>query len=398
MPNILNLAGIDLPIKDGTSPAKDPFFDDNAIPRELLKKIAVTIKHNVALLIVGPTGAGKTATIKWIAEQTGNTYRRIQMTGSTDVDNLIGRYGLEVDRGTIWEDGILVRAMKEGEWLLLDEFNMALPEIVTLINSVLDDERTLRIDNKDGTTIVKAHENFRLFATMNPPDEYAGTKDLNLATKDRFAIIDFGYPDEEAEISIITKHTSIARDIGKSERRPKGMIERMATVAKELRHLSEGKQISSPISTRQLIQWAKFTKDLDVKIAFELAILGKCLDYERPILVDTVNRFFQNGESLKTYAKEEKKVELKKPTLGGAVGREYEALTKQTEEAKKFREIKEKRYLEILDKMRKIPTTTGTARVIKTDIPEDAFGSTTIVAKECLDETIKKVVVDDATA
>ena len=98
------------------------------------------VNQSEPVLLVGPTGCGKTATLRYLASKTRNGYRRMQLNGATSLDNFVGR-NLINEQGTYWQDGILTTAMREGHWLVLDELNMALPEICAVLNAVMDDDR-----------------------------------------------------------------------------------------------------------------------------------------------------------------------------------------------------------------------------------------------------------------
>lgn len=64
--------------------------------------------------------------------------------------------------------------MRQGHWIILDELNLAPSEVLEALNRVLDDNRELYIPETQ--TMIKAHVNFRLFATQNPPGLYGGRK------------------------------------------------------------------------------------------------------------------------------------------------------------------------------------------------------------------------------
>lgn len=64
--------------------------------------------------------------------------------------------------------------MRNGYWIILDELNLAPSEVLEALNRVLDDNRELYIPETQ--TVVKAHPNFRIFATQNPPGIYGGRK------------------------------------------------------------------------------------------------------------------------------------------------------------------------------------------------------------------------------
>lgn len=70
--------------------------------------------------------------------------------------------------------GVLVQAMRRGEWIILDELNLAPSEVLEALNRLLDDNRQLLI-TETGVTVT-AHPRFMLFATQNPPGLYGGRK------------------------------------------------------------------------------------------------------------------------------------------------------------------------------------------------------------------------------
>jgi midasin (ATPase involved in ribosome maturation) len=154
---LFKLGGIALPYNTRKTPYVPVVenFVENALDKKNIKAVMGSVLDNEAILLVGPTGCGKTTTVKWLASQTNNSYRRIQLTGGTGVDNLVGKWLIN-SQGTYWEDGILTEAMRNGYWVLLDELNAVLPEVLFVINSVLDGDRELILDEKSRER-VKAH-------------------------------------------------------------------------------------------------------------------------------------------------------------------------------------------------------------------------------------------------
>jgi hypothetical protein len=130
---------------------------------------------NEHVMLVGPTAASKTSLLRYLAFLTGNDFMRVSLDGQTDTAELIGEY-VPVEsfgrRKYGWADGILVEAMKKGYWILLDEMNLADPQVLERINSLIDDDSFLVITEHEGET-VRPHPDFRLFAAMNP-SRYAG--------------------------------------------------------------------------------------------------------------------------------------------------------------------------------------------------------------------------------
>lgn len=232
-----------------------------------LENIALGIRENLPVLLIGDTGTGKTSFVRHLASLTGNAFRRLNLNGSTTVEELNGHYTADDKAvGLRWIDGILPEAMKNGYWLCLDELNAALPEILFVLQSVLDDDKFLVLPEHENE-VIKPHPNFRIFATMNPSLEYAGTKDLNKALLSRFTIVlQTEYADPAREIEIIKTHAPHIDD---------KQATLMVRVAEEIRKGKASNSISFTCSTRELINWAKLTQFMPIKQSAELALLNK---------------------------------------------------------------------------------------------------------------------------
>ncbi len=138
-------------------------------------------------LIQGDTSVGKTSLIKWLAKATNNTLIRINNHDHNDLQEYIGSYGLDNSGKLVFKEGLLIQAMKNGYWILLDELNLASSDVLEALNRVLDDNREIFIPEVQET--VKAHPKFILFATQNPPRKYPGRKQLSKAFRNRFNIM-----------------------------------------------------------------------------------------------------------------------------------------------------------------------------------------------------------------
>lgn len=79
------------------------------------------------------------------------------------------------------EPGVLLEAITNGELILIDEINVLIPEVTSILHTLLDWQRTITVS---GLGEVKAHPDFRLVAAMNVG--YMGTRPLNNAFRDRF--------------------------------------------------------------------------------------------------------------------------------------------------------------------------------------------------------------------
>ncbi|MGL4553122.1 MAG: AAA family ATPase, partial [Gemmataceae bacterium] len=177
-----------------------------------LEHIAASVLLREPCLLEGETSTSKTSGVLFVAGLLRQPVVRLNLNGQTDTGELIGRYvprddeavsGAEWDEdgeeGTLavrerasvggslwrWQDGLVVQAMKQGWWVLLDEVNLAEPQILERLNSVLEAEPSLVLTEHENEPIAPVHPSFRVFATMNPA-EYAGRSVLSPAYRDRW--------------------------------------------------------------------------------------------------------------------------------------------------------------------------------------------------------------------
>ncbi|KAH9812034.1 hypothetical protein DFH28DRAFT_1177882 [Melampsora americana] len=161
------------------------------------------------VLIQGPTSSGKTSIVEYLAEKTGHTFVRINNHEHTDIQEYIGSYATDPETGQLcFKEGALVRALRNGEWVVLDELNLAPSDVLEALNRLLDDNRELLIPETQ--EVVRPHPHFMLFATQNPPGLYGGRKVLSRAFRNRFLELHFDeVPRDELEI-ILCERCQIA--------------------------------------------------------------------------------------------------------------------------------------------------------------------------------------------
>ena len=195
---------------------------------EDLEKIAQAVALDDPLLLIGETGVGKTSLIRHLAYLTHNSFQRFNLSGQTEKLHFIGGYYPSEHGEFVWRDGVLIEAMRGGQWLVIDEINLAPSQVIERMNSLLDDdgflvvtehqrEKYVRQSAYDGTCraytatimgerglsaaaarreaerrltaelIFPIHPDFRIFATMNP-SEYSGRQRFSPALLNRFRV------------------------------------------------------------------------------------------------------------------------------------------------------------------------------------------------------------------
>ncbi|WEW57086.1 AAA ATPase midasin [Emydomyces testavorans] len=96
--------------------------------------------------------------------------------------------------------GKIVRALRDGEWVLLDEINLASPETLENISSLLhhgrDGKPSLLLSEAGEVEAIHGHPEFRIFAAMNPATD-AGKRDLAPGLRSRFTELYVQSPDSD---------------------------------------------------------------------------------------------------------------------------------------------------------------------------------------------------------
>ena len=214
-------------------------------------------KNKIPFLLKGPTGTGKSRFIEYMAHKLDKKLITISCHEETSSTDLIGRYIIK-GAETIWLDGPLTTAVKEGTIIYLDEIAEARPDVIVAIHSLTDHRRELFIDKLG--EVVKAHNDFMLVASFNPGYQ-RGFKELKPSTRQRFVAMTFDYPNEKIEAEILVNETEIEISIAK----------KLVNVATKIRNLTE-LGLTETVSTRLLVDAAKLihsglAKRLSVHVA-----------------------------------------------------------------------------------------------------------------------------------
>ncbi|KAH6793247.1 hypothetical protein C2S52_003724 [Perilla frutescens var. hirtella] len=200
------------------------------------------------VLLQGPTSSGKTSLVWFLAASTGHEFVRINNHEHTDLQEYLGSYITDASGKLVFHEGVLVKAVREGQWIVLDELNLAPSDVLEALNRLLDDNRELFVPELQET--IRAHPDFMLFATQNPPGFYAGRKMLSRAFRNRFVEIHVDEIPLE-ELSIILKDRCKV---------PGSYAKKMVNVMKELQLHRQSSNIFAGkhgfITPRDLFRWA----------------------------------------------------------------------------------------------------------------------------------------------
>jgi len=281
----VKIGNVTLPVNAVPNPDYVPTNQYLVGQEDILEAMALGVSQNKPVLLKGETGTGKTTLVHELAHRTNNSLRQINLNGNTTVDEIVGRTVLK-GSGTAFVDGIMIDAMRQGHWLLLDELNAGLPEVLLALQQVLIDGKYTLVES-DGEVVV-AHPNFRVFGTMNPPETYIGTNHLNPATLSRFGVvIEVEYPDPKTELDIIKSKLPSKPRTSDSE------LSECIRLAGDIRNGYAQQEYAFMLSTRDIISWCQINEHYgDLLTSAKYSVLGKCNSDDRKALESILKVYF----------------------------------------------------------------------------------------------------------
>jgi len=202
------------------------------------------------IFLIGHKGVGKTSNVEQIAARIGQPLVRINFTGQVSVSDIVGNMGFG-SQGTIWNDGPVITAMRNGYWLLLDEFDFGDPSVLSIFHPILEARPSYCLKENNGEVVIAA-PGFRVFATGNSlvgdkDGQYCGTQAVNAALLDRFT----GHG-QVIEIKAMTAKQEKEVLLTLMPTLPHRLARRAAAFAADVR----SKHLKG-FSTRELINWCK---------------------------------------------------------------------------------------------------------------------------------------------
>ena len=211
------------------------------------------------MMLKGPTGCGKTRFIEHMAWRLKKSLITVACHEDMTAADLVGRFLLDAN-GTVWHDGPLTLAVRHGAICYLDEIVEARQDTTVVIHPLTDDRRILPLEKKN--ELVRAHPDFHLVISYNPGYQSV-IKDLKESTKQRFAALDFTYPEAAIETEIVVHEAGIDRENAAT----------LVKIANRTRNL-KGHGLDEGASTRMLIQAGRLMgRSIPIFEACEVALV-----------------------------------------------------------------------------------------------------------------------------
>jgi len=221
-------------------------------------------ENRLPVLLKGPTGCGKSRFVEAMAESLGRPLVTVACNDETSSADLLGRW---IVRGgeTVWQDGPVTRAVREGAVLYLDEVAEAREDVIVVVHPLSDHRRQLFLDRRDEQ--IEAPVEFMLVVSFNPGYR-RGLKELKPSTRQRFVALSFGYPAPEVEAEIVRAETDLEAPLAR----------KLVALATKVRSLDEP-GLTETASTRLLVNAARLIRaGLAPRVACAAAVVQPLTD------------------------------------------------------------------------------------------------------------------------
>lgn len=215
------------------------------------------------ILMVGPTGCGKTLVAQCLSKVLNKKYFYFNMGATQDArSSLIGNTNFDKNTGTVFNESTFIRAIKTpGSVILLDEISRAHHDAWNILMTVLDSiQRYIRLDEKRDNEVIMVADGVTFVGTANIGNEYTATRVMDRALMNRFPVkieMDFLTKDEELDL-MIKKYNIDAKnnDIFKTV----SAICEIASHTRSQVKLDDGK-LSNFLSTRSVGEMVELIND-----------------------------------------------------------------------------------------------------------------------------------------
>ena len=254
-----------------------------------LKNALMAVELDIPLYVWGHAGTGKTTMLENICARTNRPMLRVQHTVNTEEAHIVGQWTARAG-DTHFELGPLAMAMKHGWVYLADEYDFALPSVLSVYQPILEGKPLVIKEADAANRIIRPHKNFRFMATGNTNGSgddtglYQGTNIQNAANYDRFhMVLEVKYMKKELETQILVNQAKI----------DKADAEKLVDFANRVRESYDGNKISSPISPRTLIASAQIgLRKGSYRAGINLSFANKLSKVDKEVVDGLAQRVF----------------------------------------------------------------------------------------------------------
>ncbi|KAI8983752.1 AAA domain-containing protein [Pilobolus umbonatus] len=254
-PEEVRIGNISQAVFKGGDPMLIPnvVFHENPAHTEILREMLKDYQLGDHLLLIGNQGVGKNKLADYFLQLLKLPREYIQLHRDSTVQSLTTTPAI-ADGVLSYEDSALIKAVRDGTILVVDEADKAPTYVTAVLKSLVEDGQMVlgdgrRIISKESDIqengeYIMVHPNFRMLVLANRPGYPFLGNDFYREIGDVFSCHAVDNPDMISEMFLLKKYgPDVSEDL----------LAKLSTAFTDLRKLTDEGLISYPYSTRELV-------------------------------------------------------------------------------------------------------------------------------------------------
>lgn len=254
-PEHIRIGNVIEPVFKGGDPMLIPnvVFHENPAHTAILKEMLKDYQLGDHLLLIGNQGVGKNKLADYFLQLLQLPREYIQLHRDSTVQSLTTTPAIK-DGVLTFEDSALVKAVREGTILVVDEADKAPTYVTAVLKSLVEDGQMVLGDGRriiskesdiqDSENYIMVHPNFRMLVLANRPGYPFLGNDFYREIGDVFSCHAVDNPDMKSEMFLLRKYgPNVSEDL----------LAKLSSAFTDLRKLTDEGLISYPYSTRELV-------------------------------------------------------------------------------------------------------------------------------------------------
>ncbi|CAJ0583659.1 unnamed protein product, partial [Mesorhabditis spiculigera] len=230
-------------------------FYENPQHTEVLRNLARDFSLGSHLLLIGNQGVGKNKLADRFLQLIGRPRHYMQLHRDTTVESLTLQTTIEGGK-LVHEDSALVKAVRNGHVLVVDEADKAPLHVIAILKSLLDSGTLVLGDGRriqpahfpEGDKTIPLHPEFKMIMLANRPGFPFLGNDLFGVLGDLFSVHSVDNPSRDSELQMLRLYGPEV---------PEDHLLKLVAAFSELRDMADSGILQYPYSTRELVNIVK---------------------------------------------------------------------------------------------------------------------------------------------